>query len=396
MTTDHFRIGVNNWPSSVAMAWLATYDAAAVRRDFARIAATGMDTVRIFARWEDIQPDVHRIERSALDALVDCADAAAELRLQLIVTLFTGHMSGVNWIPRWATGGTEGDTRFRVVSDGVDRGGRPALRNWYADREIVDAHARLAAALASAIAGHPAVWAWDLGNENSNCTVPHSRGDALAWLDRMTSTLRSHDPGRAITIGLHMEDLEEERLIGPAEASQYCDFVSMHGYPTYANWSDGPLDENLVPFLACIATWLASGAPVLFEEFGQSTVANGQPASGVQVTEVDAAVYTARTLDRLRAAGVIGALLWCYSDYATHLSAEPPFDLATHERTFGLWRADDTAKPAVNEINARRDVACVAPSYPYPWIDITADEFLADRSAQLVRLYDRYRRVTSG
>ena len=53
---ERFRLGVNYWPSETAMDWLARYDAAVVRRDFTRIAAAGMDTIRIFLRWEDLQP----------------------------------------------------------------------------------------------------------------------------------------------------------------------------------------------------------------------------------------------------------------------------------------------------------------------------------------------------
>ena len=53
---ERFRLGVNYWPSETAMDWLPRYDGAVVRRDFGRIAAAGMDTVRIFLRWEDLQP----------------------------------------------------------------------------------------------------------------------------------------------------------------------------------------------------------------------------------------------------------------------------------------------------------------------------------------------------
>ena len=188
-----------------------------------------------------------------------------------------------------------------------------------------------------------------------------------------------------------MEDLEDDRLIGPIEAGRYCDFLCMHGYPAYASWSGGPLDDDLVPFLAEITRWLAGGAPVLFEELGQSTVANGAPAQGVQVTEQDAGVYAGRALDRLRAAGAIGALFWCYSDYASSLFGVPPCDVAVHERSFGLWRADGTAKPAVRQISARRGSTCVTVTGTAPWIDVTVDELLADRRSQLVRLYERYR-----
>jgi hypothetical protein len=49
-----------------------------------------------------------------------------------------------------------------------------------------------------------------------------------------------------------MEDLEEDRQLGPSEASDVCDLVCMHGYPIYARWADGPTDDLLLPFLARI------------------------------------------------------------------------------------------------------------------------------------------------
>jgi endo-1,4-beta-mannosidase len=390
---ERFRLGVNYWPSETAMDWLARYDPAVVRRDFTRIAAAGMDTLRIFLRWEDLQPDLTRIDASALAAVVDAADAADDAAVELIVTLFTGHMSGVNWIPPWATGGDEGDDRFRVVSGGAVQPRRRSLRNWYADADITDAQAHLAESVASALSGHPALWAWDLGNENSNCTIPPGPTDADRWLERMTSVLRTHDPRVQITLGTHMEDLENERVIGPAQAARWCDFVCMHGYPVYAGWSTGATDQHLVPFLAEITRWLAADTPVLFAEFGQSTVPRGKTPTKLQLGEDEAAIYSGVTLDALRECGSIGALLWCYADYSSELHDTPPLDLAVHERTFGLWRADGTAKPAVAEIGARRGRPCCSSTGTRPWLDISVDEFTSNRRHQLTRLYRRYRQA---
>jgi endo-1,4-beta-mannosidase len=392
---DHFRLGVNYWPSEAAMEWLARYDPAIVRRDFDRIAAAGMDTVRIFLRWEDLEPTPTGTSATALAAAVDAADAAADADVELIVTLFTGHMSGVNWIPGWATGGDEGDDRFRVVSGGAVQPRRRVLRNWYADPEITDAQALMADRVAAALSGHPAVWAWDLGNESSNCTIPADAGDADRWLERMTSTLRDRDPGVQVTIGTHLEDLESERLIGPAEAARWCDFVCMHGYPAYADWSTGPTDQQFVPFLAEITSWLAGDVPVLFAEFGQSTAPVGSARTALQVDEDEAATYTGAVLDGLRGVGTIGALLWCYADYAAELHDRPPLDLASHERTFGLWRADGTPKPAVAEIGARGRRPCEPRTNARPWLDITTEEFTAHRRHHLTRLYQQYRRSTA-
>jgi len=125
---------------------------------------------------------------------------------------------------------------------------------------ISDAQLRLPAAAAAALSGHEALWAWDLGNENSNCVIPPTTAMARAWLARLTSAIRGADETALVTVGLHMEVLEEDRQLGPREVSESCDFLSMHGYPIYARWADGPTDDQLLPFLARMTCWLRRGS----------------------------------------------------------------------------------------------------------------------------------------
>ncbi len=260
------------------MGWWSDFDRTEVAADFARIAASGLDSIRLFLTWADFQPAPNEVDRRMLDRLVAVADLAAAADIALVPTLFTGHMSGVNWIPAWALGGTDRDDRFRVVSNGrVD--GR-ALRNWYSDPLIARAQGLLATETAGALAGHEAVWMWDLGNESSNCVIAPTESSAREWLRRIASAIRTADPDALLTVGLHMEDLENDRLLGPHEASEVCDVLSMHGYPIYARWADGPTDEHLLPFLADVTRWLAGGRDVLFAEFGLPTYRRGDPAGG--------------------------------------------------------------------------------------------------------------------
>ena len=375
------------------MNWLPRFDLTRVRKDFDRVAKAGMGTVRIFLRWDDLQPTSSSVDAAALGRVVATADIAAGAGLDLVVTLFTGHMSGVNWIPKWATGGSDGDERFRVVTGDGLVAGRSVLRNWYADAEVRDAQAFLAHTVATALAGHPAMWAWDLGNENSNCTIPPDRATATGWMDRMSSVLRACDPNALVTIGTHMEDLEDDRMLGPEEVAEWCDVVCMHGYPIYAGWSRGPTDPHLVPFLSEITAWLARETPVLFAEFGHPTsrrVGDGDGSDSLAVGEDDAATYAARVLDALHAQGAIGALAWCYADYDAALFDQPPLDLAVHERSFGLWRSDGTPKPSVAAFTERRDLVTRAPVADRLWMDVTPEEFADDRRSQLQRLYGRY------
>ncbi|HLI57168.1 MAG TPA: cellulase family glycosylhydrolase [Actinomycetota bacterium] len=394
MSPEPFRLGVNYWPAHQAMAWLADYDPGGTRQDFQRCTAAGLTTIRVFVRWADIQPDPNRIDPAAVSRVVDAADAAAEVGAQLIVTLFTGHMSGLNWVPAWALSPvpTGSDPRFRTSSPGaVLRGG--TLRNWYADPGVTLAQERVAATLGAALAGHPGVWGWDLGNENSNCTRPPDAESGASWLCRMAAALRTADPGRPVTIGLHLEDLEEDRGIGPAEAAEVCDVVSMHGYPIYAPWASGPTDPRMVPFLAALTRWLAGGAPVLFEEFGLPTRPRSGLVSPMAVADADAAAYAGAVLDGLWAEGCLGALWWCYTDYDAERFAEPPFDEAIHERSFGLWRADGSPKPAVEAVRSRAGRTVRDPPEDRAWIDISPAEFFADRHRLLAHLYRRYSRA---
>jgi endo-1,4-beta-mannosidase len=379
------------------MAWWSSFDADEVAADFARIAASGLDSVRLFLTWEAFQPAPGAVDAAMLDRLATVADLASRAGLAVMPTLFTGHMSGVNLIPPWALDGAARSDRFRVLSGG--KVATTGLRNWYADAEVAAAQALLAGEAAAALAGHDALWAWDTGNENSNCVVPPNRASASSWLDRITSAIRSADPDALITTGLHMEDLEEDRNLGPWEAARSCDLLSMHGYPIYADWAESETDEQLLPFLAEVTRWLGAGRDLVFSEFGVPTYRGGDPAGEAArrasrsplIEEDAAAAYIERGLTALRGAGCVGALLWCYTDYEPAIWDVPPLDQAIHERSFGLWRADGSPKPALEAVAALTGKGRVARADDPTWIDIAPTEFFVDPAAHLRRLYLRFR-----
>ncbi len=383
-----FRLGVNYWPSRAALGWWQQFDPGVVQADFGRIATAGFDSVRFFLTWEAFQPNPDGVDGTMLDRLIEVADLAAGANLQIMPTLFTGHMSGANLLPRWAIASAPTPTRFQILSSGGVSPGR--ARNWYRDSTIVRAQLLLAETCAATLAGHRALWAWDLGNENSNCSIPADRALATQWLARLTDAIREADPTVAITIGLHMEDLETDRHLGPAEAALACDFLSMHGYPIYAPWANGSTDEVLLGFLTEITRWLGDGAPVLFSEFGLPTSPTAPVAPTMIVEEATAAAYTDRALHQLRAAGATGAMVWCANDYATEVWNDVPFDTAHHERHFGMWRQDGSAKPALGSIKSHRGLQLIEPDAERPWIDIDPAEFFTPDGSQLARLYQRY------
>jgi endo-1,4-beta-mannosidase len=94
-----FRLGINYWPIGSAMGMWKQLDRGEVAEDLAQIAEAGFDCVRIFLLWEDFQPEPDEVSTERLEDLVAVADAAREAGLALVPTLFTGHMSGANWVP---------------------------------------------------------------------------------------------------------------------------------------------------------------------------------------------------------------------------------------------------------------------------------------------------------
>jgi endo-1,4-beta-mannosidase len=161
----------------------------------------------------------------------------------------------------------------------------------------------------------------------------------------------------------------------------------MHGYPIYASWSAGPLDADFVSFLAAVTRWLG-GKDVLFAEFGAPT-RDGDPEAedavgAMLLSEQDAAAYTARAMAGLHEAGSLGALVWCYADYIRAIWGEAPLDRAPHERHFGVWRGDGSAKPSVESLAGRRE-RLDPPAVD--WLDADPGRFYDDPKPTLVRLY---------
>lgn len=154
--TRSFDVGVNYWPASSAMRWWRRFDAGEVDRDFARIRDAGGQVVRFFLLWEDFQPQPAAVSDRSLAHLLTVADTAQRRELRIIPTLFTGHMSGANFIPEWALAGNSPSGRFRVVAN--DRVVARGMRNWYVDSLVFEAQALLARECARALAGHPALW----------------------------------------------------------------------------------------------------------------------------------------------------------------------------------------------------------------------------------------------
>ncbi|MBV8198076.1 MAG: beta-galactosidase [Candidatus Eremiobacteraeota bacterium] len=381
-----FLFGINYWPRRSAMYMWQRFDIDEIAEDLGRIRGMGLDVVRFFLMWEAFQPDPGRMDDSALRNFDAIMDRVADAGLKAMPTLFCGHMSGVNWLPAWSLERETSQGRFRTISNGnvVDR----SIGDFYADPELLRAQLFFCRRVGERARNHPALFAWDLGNEFSNLRPPTTAQDAAEWSLRLSETLLELSAAPA-TGGMHGEDLEQDRQLRPSSIAAPWPFATMHGYSVYSKFSRGRLDSNAVPFL-CQLQQSFSRKAVLFSEFG-----NPQCPPGVSringfacLDEDEMARYAHAVIERLHARGALGAFWWCWADYDPSLANLPPFDLAPHELHFGAVRSNGTFKPIAETLRQAAANAPEVAALPPPIAD--EREHYAGLPASMEREYREY------
>jgi hypothetical protein len=176
--------------------------------------------------------------------------------------------------------------------------------------------------------GDERIFAWDLHNEPDNYTKwQEGRSDeVLTWLGRMADKIHSIDPYHQVTVGMaHYHNLW---IPGPdgRRVIDYSDVVSVHIY----NSADAArqLDE--------IRTH--TDKPILLEEFGWPS---GPRCSTPGYTEAQQE-HVYREMLAAADSRVAGVFAWTLRDY----DAGPTMRWDTREEHYGLFRPDDSLKPA--------------------------------------------------
>ena len=175
-------VGVNYWGSKAGVRmWREDeWDEASVEKDIAALAAHGVELMRVFPTWSEFQPlmrekkfqakhgtilregtdeeivDPLWLDPGAMGRFATLCDMAARHGVRLMVSLVTGWMSGRLFAPS-------------IVEN----------MNLITDPEALMWEGRFARAFVRRMRGHPAIIAWDLGNE-CNC-MGAVESQAQAW-----------------------------------------------------------------------------------------------------------------------------------------------------------------------------------------------------------------------
>jgi hypothetical protein len=260
----------------------------------------GVNTVRVLLPYNFTgkQRDAGKATPEMIGRLRELAQIAGSLNMRLIVTLFDFYKS-------FALPGTSDEQQDVAYL-----------------RELI-----------GHFAGDDRILAWDLHNEPDHYDrwKDGEQARVLTWLGRMADEVHRIDPNHLVTVGMG----EYQNLLVPGPDGRrvidYSDLVSVHLYDA------GAAEHTLETVRA------NTGRPILVEEFGW-------PTGPRCVRNYDEATQERLYRDVLAAAErhAVGVVAWTLRDY----DAGPTTRWDTFEEHFGLFRADNSLKPAAELLRA--------------------------------------------
>jgi hypothetical protein len=388
-----FVVGCNYWASHAGTRTWSDWQPAVVEQDFQQLSAAGLQVLRVFPLWPDFQPltahyssNNHIIElrqgedpfpdteagragvsETALQHFNELADLAQKYNLKLIVGLVTGWMSGRLFVPPAFQG-------LNVLTD-------PTAIMW---------QVRYVRCFVRHFKEHPAVLAWDLGNECNCMTQVPSRQAAWVWTSSITHAIRVEDPSRPVVSGMHSLTPEIEDIWTMQDQGELTDLLTTHPYPYFTPHADQDPINTIRTILHSTSESRYYGdigaKPCLAEELG--TLGPNLASDAV------AADFIRSCLFSLWAHDCHGLLWWCAFDQL-HLT-HTPYDWNAVERELGLFRIDRTAKPVLSEFTKFRafldqlpiealpprqvDAVCILTSHQDTWAAAYSSFILAKQA----------------
>ena len=341
-----FYAGVNYLASDSAISMWERFDIETVRKDFDRMAEIGTNIIRVFPIWSEFQPIMLMrtyqnqarnvcytdgrslpqtpegqagIASDEMDKLAALLDEAAKRGFKVVLALLNGWVSGRVFVP-------------------------PALegRDLITDGFAVKWALKYVRYLVNRFKEHPAIYAWNLGNE-CNCLQGGSTQEQnYVWISTIASAIRCADPGHLISSGM-MCDLPGLGNWQMAEQGELVDLTTVHPYPYFTPYmlTDPSISMRCLCQSAMMAAAHAdlSGKPCMVEEINTLGPMHGNAEDAVKFLRIN--------LLEAAAMGHRGFMWWCAFDPG-HMDTKP-YDWSTLENELGLMHTDRSDKPQTLE-----------------------------------------------
>lgn len=353
--------GVNYWASHAGTAMWRNWNEGTVRTDLSDLKKARISNIRVFPLWPDFQPihclrgfsgelmefrhgevelpsdsvGLSGVSAQMLARFRTLCDLAGENGIGVVVALVTGWMSGRLFVPPALEGLNP------ITSD--------ASMVW---------QVRMVRTLVSELKAHPAIKAWELGNE-CNCMGPADKDSAWVWSHAISSAVRSADGDRPILSGMHGLKVDPAEAWSIRDQGELTDALTTHPYAIFtAHCNREPLN-TMRPVLHSVAeTRLYSDLskrPAFVEETSNLGPAFCHEGAGADILRTQ--------LFSLWAHDCRSLMWWCAYDQ-TELDGAP-YDWFSLECALGLFRPDRSPKPVAEAMVDFIDMTGAFPS-PLP------------------------------
>lgn len=354
---ESYLLGCNYWASHAGTHMWRQWDEGVVEKDFAQLAEMGITTLRVFPIWSDFQPvsmlhagggmdyemvhDENFIDNplnpeqlinpecfAHFDRLLEMAQSHG---MRLIVGLITGWMSGRQFYPPMLEG-------KNLLTD-------PAAM--YLELKFIDY-------FVTRYKQHPAIIAWNPGNECNTLGNVNSHEQAWLWLSSIVNAIRKNDSSRPVIAGMH--GLTATGIWRIADVADCCDYLTTHPYPLFTPHCDHDFLTSMRSVLHSTTESLfyadLGNKPCIVEEIGSLS-----PMLGDQDT---VALYAKNVLFSTWAHGINGLLWWCAYDQLSLDHA--PYQWWGCERELGLIQENGMPKKLTDSI---RQFRAFLNAFPY-------------------------------
>ena len=364
--TGALTVSLDYQPAATGPFLWQAFDTAAVSSDLAAIARAGFREVRVGLAWDSFMPDARGVDPRRMGEFDTLLRVAGAHGMGIVPVLFIQAHGDCVFLPARAVMRDARRRGVRVLSEGMPEPGGP--RDVWTDPLMLELADRWARAMAAGFANHPALAAWDLGDDPARVLRPRRIPDLAAWVAVVGAPLRQRGDRVQMTFGA--DDLLRGRGVRLGSLSGLLDRIDIAIRPAQLRRLQLPEPEALL-FIAQLAQALAG------DQGGQIGLALAMPSPGGDeegMDELAAAATVDQLVERRTEAGVsaLRATAWC--DLHPRLRERAPYDRHDWRRRCGLLRLDGAEKPALGPWSrlARADLAAPPPNPWPPHLDVEA------------------------
>jgi hypothetical protein len=270
------RFGVNYLPSKGWLYSWQDWDRQSVAEDLDALRDLGMDHIRAHCLWPLFQPGPNYVSEQVTDHVVSLLDEADRAGLDVEITVLTGWMSSIAFMPAWTA---------PVAGAQLDI---------FTNPDVIESEKLLFKRLAEKVGGHKRFLGFDLGNEISvlltrgNSATPQQ---ADAWANELFDYLETIAPGKFHVNGTGGRTWWEDQSFTRNGCANLGKATTVHLYPNstgaqerYGHDGEGML--HIVEYVAELAyayqedlnrrVWIEETSVPAIDRLPQSAVDAGQ------------------------------------------------------------------------------------------------------------------------